>query len=345
MLGNICFITPVLLSLIYSIFFFMRQNIEIIVPNQHNMYEFSIKKAKHQTSSNLFSLVIGYIVLLLLISFIFFPLYFVNTTYLMIGYLQYKLSILGLLTYIIFLKLLSLTKKNYFYQNEFLLSLWLFLPYIYLIFLFSTNLLMLYISLEIFSVWTLIILYTTHHSMTKKKKKSFFSNQYYTFLIYQFILNFVSSYIYCLFLVFILCKYGVLNFSSFINLSTFMAPSHTDNYFNNLALTSIVLFLFLKFGLGPWFQYKLQIYNLLTFELLLFYLYFYGIIILPYGINIIMYLFTNVSLIYSIFIVFFLITFFWLLVNVFKFISLNQILGGSSIIFYFFIFTQLFFLL
>ncbi len=187
------------------------------------------------------------------------------------------------------------------------------------------NLLLIFICLEIINIFiiysfiiTLQLTNLTNDDLLCK------SNWLLNTLVYQFILNFFSSFFFFYSFNMLL---AISQSSNFLFLANF---SFLD--FNYYLLFMYIAF-FVKFGLGPWIFFKLEIYEGFNFVLLLLYTTIYFLNILPFIFNLFFIYFLNVNLFSLIFclvlLVFILLafsTFMFSYFNIFIFFSFSSLL-------------------
>jgi len=203
------------------------------------------------------------------------------------------------------------------------------------------NLLLIFICLEIINIFiiysfivTLYLNDLTEDDMVCK------SNWLLTTLVYQFILNFFSSFFF------------------FYSFNMLLATSQSSNFlflanFNFLDLNYYLLFIyiafFIKFGLGPWIFFKLEIYEGFNFVLLLLYTTIYFLNVLPFVFNLFFIYFLSVDLfslifclVLLIFVFFIFSTFMFSHFNIFIFFSFSSLI---TLLFLFFQFIFAFYFL
>lgn len=292
----------------------------------------------------------------LLLTINFTPIFFANNTLFSLYTWQVGLYSISLVSTMLVLQLISYNPSNLkpLLYNDFFLILLLYLPTMNLILITTTNLLHLYIILEIFAVILLILLYTSNiTTFSKGLKKSFSSISRHSFLLifYQFIFNFYASFIFALLLILFAKTFGTLNFTfmspRLLSLTHFftLCPNSKYHFIASYLPVLFILFFLIKFGVGPWFYYKLTIYRYLSAPILLVYIYIYFIFLLPYGIWLI-YSYFHISYLHYPTLVGWLVLSVGFIIYFFpKIDTLSVIISLSSIIFYLFVLSQLLFIL
>ena len=342
---------PLIFTFSTLIGIYLYNNLEMnhtnLISIKYGKNNFSYKDFIHNTTRCWYLLL-----LTMLFFFNLFPVHIYSNSFIYfnswrIGLISFSLFLTVFISYLL---RTNLNKFNILLYNEFFLILLLFIPIIYPLFLGCTNLLLLYILLEIIAILLLSLLYTSsilNFSGSNNKVNTYNNRHVFFLLFYQFIFNFYSSLIFALFLILFITKFGVIDYNSvaprlyvmwFYNMNINTTPYfYTSSY---LPLFFIIFFL-LKFGVGPWFAFKVQLYQHLQPAILFIYIVIYFIYLLPYGL----------FLIYSIFWLPYISTFTltsWFVISlilVFLYTSnistFSSILSLSSVLFYLFLITQM----
>lgn len=218
----------------------------------------------------------------------------------------------------------------------------IFLIFIYLfayILIFSTNLLIIFVTLEIFNI---LIIYSfgvylriqpTTYKVTYTRILWLVKT-----LMYQFILNFFSSII--LFISYNLLLTHVYT-SNLIMLSNFIIDQ--SNIFATYIFTGLYIAFFIKFGIGPWIFFKIEIYEFFNYFLIILYTIIYFSIILIFFINLFCIYCLSVSIFTLILIFLILIIIVWYFIfHILTYYNIFIFLSFSSLINFILIFFQLF---
>ena len=195
--------------------------------------------------------------------------------------------------------------------------------------LISNNLLIVFINLEIINVLIIYSFFITSYlNYNSKKNLNFNINWLINSTTYQFILNFFTSILF--FLIFNLIVIYT-NSTNFIFL----------NFFNNYSdfkflfyISILYISIFIKFGIGPWIFFKIEIYQGFNLFLLIIYTLIYFLIILIFFLNLfIIYSFSInwfliillISFLILILVIFIFLIFFYF--NIFMFFSFSSLLN------------------
>jgi len=192
----------------------------------------------------------------------------------------------------------------------------------------SNNILTIFINLEIFNILIIYsFLISSYVSINVKKNINFKINWLLKSTSYQFILNFFTSIIF-FFLFNMLLIYS--NSTNFIFLSFF------SNLNINLFNTYLSLFyfsIFIKFGIGPWIFFKIEIYQGFNLFLLMIYTIIYFLIILIFFLNLFIIFNANISYILLMFFInIFLLTSLIFLLFIFSYFNIFMFFSFSSLI-------------
>lgn len=293
-----------------------------------------------------------FLLLSLLISLNFSPIHTITNTHLTLS--NWRVGLITTST-LFSLFIVFLMKNNSFnldklLYNEFFLVLLLYLPGLYTILVGSTNVIFLYIILELFAVVLLTLVYTSCLLNASITDHNNMSKQTFFIVFYQFIFNFFASLFFALMLIFFMSVFGVI---SYVHLSPRLYMLHTYYnlsesqpyvYLSQYLPVLFIVFFFIKFGVGPWFAFKIHLYRYLQPSLLFVYLFIYFVFLLPYGI----------WLVYTIFYLSYasqMVLFTWIVLSLVIVLSftpnlttLPAILSLSSVLFYLFIITQFLFM-
>jgi len=120
----------------------------------------------------------------------------------------------------------------------------------------SSNIIVLYILLEVFAVLFLVLLYTSSIGYSNNLSGKPLSRNTFFLTFYQFVFNFYSSLFFALMIIFLVKTFGVISYMQLSprlsHLSTLLEHK-SGGYYNPASVLPIlfIIFFFLKFGVGP----------------------------------------------------------------------------------------------